>query len=87
MKVVVASKNNAKIEGARRALNRFYDNVEVVGFDVSSDVSKQPLNEEICDGAKNRLNNLKELCRRDGIDADFYMAIESGINNFWGVGR
>lgn len=84
MKAIIASKNPGKIEGAKRALEKYFDNVQVEGIAVPSDVSEQPLNEEIYDGAKNRVRNLKEYCKSAGIEADLYMSIESGINNLLG---
>lgn len=32
MKVLIATKNGAKIEGARRALEKFFDNIEINGI-------------------------------------------------------
>lgn len=84
MKAIVASKNPGKIEGAKRALEKFFDNIEVIGISVSSDVSEQPVNEEVYAGAKNRVKNLKQYCEQNGISADFFMSIESGIHNLLG---
>lgn len=84
MKVLIATKNGAKIEGARRALENFFENIEITGIPADSEVGEQPVNEEIYIGAKNRVRNLKEYCKNNNIEADFYLSIESGITNSLG---
>ena len=84
MKVLIATKNQGKIEGATRALKRFYEDVEIQGIPMPSNVPDQPVNDEICLGAKNRVKNLKEYAKENGIEADLYISIESGITNSLG---
>lgn len=84
MKVLVATKNNGKIEGAKRALEKFFDNVEIQGIPVESNVSEQPVNDEIYKGAKNRVKKLKKYAKENNLVADLYLSIESGINNSLG---
>lgn len=84
MKFVIATKNQGKIEGAKRALNCYFKDVEIEGIPVNSDVSEQPVNDEIYIGAKNRVKNLKEYCEQNNIKADLYLSIESGITNSLG---
>ena len=55
MKVLIATKNQGKIEGAKRALENYFNNVEIEGIPVNSDVPDQPVNKEIYIGAKNRV--------------------------------
>lgn len=81
MKILIATRNPGKIEGAKQAFEKYFNNVEIEGIPVSSDVSNQPLNEEIFQGAKNRVNHLKEYAKSNNIDADFYIASEGGIQN------
>lgn len=81
MKAVIATNNKIKIEGARKALEHYFDNVDIKGFDVPSGVSEQPINIEIYDGVTNRIQNLKKYCQKNNIEADLYLAIESGISN------
>lgn len=81
MKVIVATKNPGKIEGAKLAFENYYNEVEIQGIPVSSDISDQPLNDEIYIGAKNRVSNLKKYCKDNNIQADLYLSIESGITN------
>ena len=84
MKVLVATKNHGKIEGAKRALENYFDNVEIQGIPVESNVNEQPANDEIYNGAKNRVKNLKMYAKENNLVADLYLSIESGINNCLG---
>lgn len=79
MKILMGTKNPGKIEGAKQAFERYFDNVEISGIPVNSDVSNQPFNEEILQGAKNRVKNLKEYAIQNNIVADYYVATEAGI--------
>lgn len=84
MKVLMGTKNPGKIEGARKAFSKYFDNVEVEGYQSSSDVGDQPFDKEILEGAKNRVKNLKYFAKENGIEADFYVASEAGITNLLG---
>ena len=84
MKVIVATKNPGKIEGAKRALEKYFTDIEIEGIPAASDVGEQPVNEDIYIGAKNRVKNLKKYCSENDIKADLYLSIESGINNVLG---
>ena len=84
MKVLIATKNQGKIEGAKRALSKYFKEIEIDGIPVSSDVSEQPVNNDIYIGAKNRVKNLKIYAQENNIKADLYLAIESGITNSLG---
>lgn len=84
MKVLIATKNQGKIEGARRALEHYFNDVEIKGIPVESDVPDQPVNKEIYQGAKNRVKNLKEYSKENNIEADLFLGIESGINDLLG---
>lgn len=84
MKALMATKNQGKIEGARMALLEYFDNVEIQGIPVESNVGEQPVNNEIYIGAKNRVKNLKEYAKENNIEADLFLSVESGINNALG---
>ena len=84
MKILMGTKNPGKIEGAKQAFEKYFDNVEIEGIGVSSDVSDHPINEEIFLGAKNRIKNLKKYAKENNIEADFYIASEAGITNLLG---
>lgn len=84
MKVLIATKNAGKIKGARRALSHYFSDVEIEGIPVESNVAEQPVNNDIYNGAKNRVRNLKRYTNDNNISADLYLSIESGINNLLG---
>lgn len=85
MKVLIGTKNSGKIEGAKKAFERYFEGVEIIGVPVSSEVGDQPLNEEICLGARNRVKNLKKYAKENNIEVDYYIAVESGITNSLGA--
>ena len=80
----MGTKNPGKIEGARQAFEKYFDSVEIEGISVESEVGNQPFNEEILQGAKNRIKNLKKYANNNNIKADFYIASEAGITNLLG---
>ncbi len=84
MKVLLGSTNPGKIAGAKKAFQKYFKDVEIVGMPVSSGVSEEPLNKEIYKGASNRVNNLIQYAYEHNIDADYYLGIESGITNVLG---
>ena len=81
----MGTKNPGKIEGAKQAFEKYFDNVEIQGISVPSEVSDQPFNEEIIQGARNRVKNLKKYAIENNIEADFYISSEAGITNSLGV--
>ncbi len=84
MYVLIATKKQGKIEGAKKALEHYFTDIEITGIPVESNVSEQPVNDEIYNGAKNRVRNLKKYAKENNIDADLYLSVESGINNSLG---
>lgn len=84
MKILMGTKNPGKIEGARQAFEKYFDDVEIEGIPVDSNVGNQPVNEEIFQGAKNRVRNLKEYAKKNNIEADYYVSSEAGITNLLG---
>ena len=84
MKILIGTKNPGKIEGARQAFEKYFENVEIEGISVESEVSAQPVNEEIFQGAKNRVKNLKKYAKQNNLKPDFYIASEAGITNLLG---
>lgn len=84
MKVLIGTKNPGKIEGAKEAFKNYFDDFEIEGILVSSDVSDQPVNNEIYEGARNRVNNLMNYALENGIDAEYFLGVESGITNLLG---
>ena len=84
MKILIGTKNPGKIEGAKQAFEKYFDKVEIEGISVDSNVGDQPVNEEILQGAKNRVKNLKKYAKNNNIEADFYISSEAGITNLLG---
>lgn len=84
MKILMGTKNPGKIEGARQAFEKYFNNIEIEGIAVESNVGAQPVNEEILQGAKNRIKNLKKYANNNNIKADFYISSEAGITNLLG---
>ena len=84
MKILMGTKNPGKIEGAKQSFEKYFDNVEIEGIPVNSEVGDQPVNEEILQGAKNRVKNLKKFAKENKIEADFYVSSEAGITNLLG---
>ena len=84
MKILMGTKNPGKIEGAKLAFDKFFKNVKIEGVVVDSEVGNQPVNEEIFEGAKNRVKNLKKYAKSNSIEADFYISSEAGITNLLG---
>ena len=84
MKILIGTRNPGKIQGAKEAFEKYFDNVEIEGISVDSEVGNQPFNKEILQGAKNRVNNLKKYAKENEIEADFYISSEAGITNLLG---
>lgn len=84
MKILMGTKNPGKIEGAKKAFLKYFDNVEIEGVKTDSEVGDQPFDKEILQGAKNRVKNLKIYAQENNIKADFYIASEAGITNLLG---
>ena len=84
MKILIGTKNPGKIEGAKQAFEKYFENIEIEGVLVESEVSAQPVDKEIFQGAKNRVKNLKNYAKENNVKADFFVASEAGITNLLG---
>ena len=87
MKILIGTKNPGKIEGARQAFELYFNNVEIEGIPVNSDVGEQPINEEIFLGAKNRVKNLKEYAINNNYDIDTTDGVKVLKESSWGLLR
>ncbi len=83
MKVLVGSRNPVKVAATKEAFSQYFDAVEVVSIDVSSNVSNQPIEDETFEGAKNRAVTLKERNETQKLNAQFFVGIEGGIKNLF----
>ena len=81
MKILIGTNKPGKVEGEKQAFEKFYESVKVIGVSVASDVSDEPVNDDIYKGAKNRVDNLIKYAKENNVDADFFIGIESGITN------
>ena len=61
IKILIGSKNKAKIEGAKLAFEKYFSDFEIISENMPSNVNDQPINEEIILGARNRIKGLKDL--------------------------
>ena len=84
MKVLIGSKNPGKIQGAKEAFVNYFEDIEIEGIPVPSEVSEEPVNNEIYEGARNRVNNLIKYAKENKIEAEYFLGIESGITNLLG---
>ena len=78
IKILIGSKNKGKIKGAKLAFEKYFSDFEIISENMPSNVSDQPLNEEILLGARNRIKGLKDLKIKD---IDFYISSEAGLIN------
>lgn len=83
MKVLIGTRNSVKVEACQAAFDTYFEDVEVITVDVSSEVGEMPLNDEISLGVRNRIKNLKAYALENNIDADYYVAAESGIQDYF----
>jgi inosine/xanthosine triphosphatase len=79
MKVLVGSVNPVKIEAAREALAKYFENVEVVGIAAESGVADQPMDDETYLGAENRAAEMLRINEEKDLGADLVIGIEGGI--------
>ena len=81
MKVVVASRNPAKLRAVSEAFAAQFpnDTPELLPVEVASGVGEQPMtDDETRHGARNRANNASEAIP----DADFWVGLEGGVEAF-----
>ena len=84
MKILVGSKNPVKIASVEESFAKYFDNIDVIGIEVESGVSEQPVNDETFVGAKNRATKLLQLNLDQNLDAEIFVGIEGGIVNQFG---
>ncbi|MDP2038113.1 MAG: inosine/xanthosine triphosphatase [Ignavibacteria bacterium] len=79
MKILVGSKNPVKVASVEEAFQNYFKEIEVIGIEVDSGVSHQPVGEETFTGAKNRALALKHINAEGNLAAYFFVGIEGGI--------
>jgi len=83
MKVLVGSRNPVKVEATKEAFSQYFETVEVIGIEVSSTVSNQPIEDATFEGAENRAVASKKLNDEQNLKAQFFVGIEGGIKNLY----
>ena len=84
MKILIGTKNPGKIEGAKEAFQNYFDHFEIEGISVPSNVGEEPVNNEIYEGARNRVDNLMQYAKENNMNAEYFLGVESGITNSLG---
>lgn len=84
MQILMGTKNPGKIEGAKQAFEKYFEDINIQGIGVSSEVGDQPINQELLQGAKNRVKNLKTYAKENNLQVDYYIASEAGITDMLG---
>lgn len=84
MKILIGTKKPGKIQGAKEAFENYFKDFEISGIPVSSNVGDEPVNNEIYEGARNRVNNLMSYAEENNIEAEYFLGVESGITNLLG---
>lgn len=70
MKILIGTKIKEN-RRCQRAFEKYFKDVTIEGISVESEVADQPVNDEILQGAKNRVKNLKKYAEENMIEADF----------------
>jgi inosine/xanthosine triphosphatase len=84
MKVLVGSTNPVKVLSVEIAFANYFENLEVMGIEVNSDVHTQPVNDDTYIGAQNRAMKLKTINEQQNLCSDFFVGIEGGIAQQFG---
>jgi len=79
MRILVGSKNPVKLSSVEEALKNYFTSIEIIGIDVGSGVSVQPVGDETFIGAKNRVLELIKENDSNNLCADLFVGIEGGI--------
>lgn len=82
MKIGITSENKIKIEAVKNAYLAINKKIEVFGYFTKSNVGEQPINEQVLQGARNRIIDLNSRVNC----LDLIVSIENGIfreNNKW----
>lgn len=77
--VKVATKNIIKIKPIDEVFEKHFGNVLCDAYDVKSGVPAQPINEEVFQGAENRIEQLKQIVKKG--EYDYLVGCEDGLIN------
>ena len=87
--LLIATTSEDKIRGIKEAFLHYYPEkkfeIEIYSGKTESKVPEQPFGNDTYQGAYNRINNIrekyKEKLNKHGIDIDYYIACEAGIDD------
>lgn len=85
IKIVVGSKNPVKINAAAKAMAQLFPDSTIAasGMDAPSNVAAQPMTDlDTRQGAINRVHYCQQYGREHNIEADYYFAMEGGVDCF-----
>lgn len=80
MKVLIGSENRAKVRPITKVFEEYFGIVDVEVMKVTSKVPEQPLNEEVMQGAANRVEELE----KSNVSYDYAVACEGGLISMCG---
>ena len=81
VKVAIATANPVKIEAIKKAFELYFNDIEVLPFEVKSGVPSQPINEDVYKGARNRIEEIKKV---NNVEVDYIVSCEGGLINQYG---
>ena len=76
----VETTSKAKLKGIKEAFEQYFKEVKVRGYEVDSQVPKQPINDDVFRGAENRLRALEEISE----EYDYRVSCEGGLIRQYG---
>ena len=87
--LAIATTSKDKIDGIRKAFRQYLPEeefeIKIYSSKTESDVPNQPFGNDTYQGAYNRINNMKEkfkeILKEQGIDVDYYVSCEAGIDD------
>ena len=87
--LAIATTSKDKIDGIRRAFIQYFPEkefeIKIYSSKTESNVPDQPFGNDTYQGAYNRINNMrkkyKEILKEQGIDVDYYVSCEAGIDD------
>lgn len=85
MDVLVASLNPVKVKAVRQAFQIYFSGCAVQGVAIPSGVADQPVGDDVFAGAENRCQALEKYACDNGLVADFFAGIESGLIKLHGI--
>ena len=81
--VAIATRNEVKSKAIKEAFEKvFQTEVKIILADAKSEVNDQPIDEDVSQGATNRLINLKKMVKNESVD--YFVSCEGGLVEVFG---